>query len=53
MSERLTMEEWQRRQAEVDCARHGHDYEHIVNMAGELLRLVCARCGRAWGVIEL
>lgn len=27
---------------------HSHDFEMIVNMQGDLLRIVCAECDAAW-----
>lgn len=52
-SERLTRAEWERRVALEGCAQWGHEYEHIINLAGDLIRITCYRCGKTWKVEEL
>lgn len=39
-------------QGEETCLVHGHDYEHIVTGAGDLVQIICSCCGRAWRVEE-
>lgn len=36
-----------------DCASIGHDYTHMINSYGELLRVVCIRCQRSWNTEEV
>lgn len=31
-----------------NCTDDDHDYQYIVDGAGELIKLVCERCGRNW-----
>jgi hypothetical protein len=45
----MTLDE-RRRVAEADCRANGHDFEHVVEMTGELVQVICGRCGRSWPV---
>lgn len=36
-----------------NCLVHGHDYEHIVTGAGDLIKITCPTCGRTWKVEEI
>lgn len=51
-SERLTRAEWERITAQEYCARHGHEYEQIINGRGDLIALSCGRCDKGWKVEE-
>lgn len=39
-----------RRAVRAEQCRFGHSFDHIVTGAGELLRVLCANCGKSWNV---
>lgn len=49
---RYTLEEASRELNKRTCAQDGHDFVHIVNGMGDLIRIDCGRCGRTWATVE-
>lgn len=49
--QRYTLVEAQAELARRKCVRHGHDYNHLRDLGGTLIRIVCSRCGKAWTVV--
>lgn len=48
-----TLAEAQAVLARRECNRYGHEYAHISEFGGALIRIICDRCGKAWTAAEV
>lgn len=45
---RYTLDEARVELGRRDCAGFGHDWHHVTTHGGELVRVVCERCGKSY-----